>query len=75
MVFQNKSDKFSTAEIKRITEPFEVGEQSRSNVLSGTGLGFSIIEQAITTLEGYYFVTQENGIFKVRVVLPIYTFA
>lgn len=70
ILFKNRSQEFSKSEMKRLKEPFEVGEKSRNHVLSGTGLGFSIIGQALESIQGHYSIEQNNGVFIVEIVLP-----
>lgn len=69
--FKNKSELYSEIDLHRILEAFEVGDISRNQSLSGTGLGFSIIEQALIFLDGNFEVTQQEDIFIINLVLPI----
>lgn len=71
LFFINKSENYSTKNLKRILEAFEVGEISRNQQLSGTGLGFSIIKQALISLEGSFEIMQEDNIFSMKLLLPI----
>ena len=71
LFFINKSKNYSTKELNRILEDFEVGEVSRNQSLSGTGLGFSIIKQSLISLEGSFNITQEKDKFILKLLLPL----
>ncbi|MFK4898935.1 HAMP domain-containing sensor histidine kinase [Lactococcus petauri] len=73
--FKNKSKVYSEKDLNRILDAFEVGDISRNQKLSGTGLGFSIIEQALRSLNGAFYVKQQSEVFIVKLVLPIKTSA
>lgn len=68
--FINKSEIYSEKDLHRILEAFEVGDISRNQILSGTGLGFSIIEQALIFLNGNFKVIQKKDLFIVKLILP-----
>lgn len=68
--FINKSELYSEKDLHRILEDFEVGDISRNQRLSGTGLGFSIIEQALIFLNGNFEVMQQEDLFIVKIILP-----
>ncbi|MDC0827076.1 HAMP domain-containing sensor histidine kinase [Lactococcus petauri] len=68
--FINKSDLYSEKDLHRILEAFEVGDISRNQRLSGTGLGFSIIEQALIFLNGNFEVIQQEDLFILKLILP-----
>lgn len=68
--FINKSEIYSENDLHRILEAFEVGDISRNQILSGTGLGFSIIEQALIFLNGNFKVIQQENLFIVKLILP-----
>lgn len=75
LLFKNTSEKYSSVKMERLLDAFEVGEKSRNSSLSGTGLGFSIVEQALTSLNGNLCILQEGETFIVKLILPFKNFA
>ncbi|MEB8383844.1 sensor histidine kinase [Enterococcus faecalis] len=71
ITFQNHAQKLSAELIKKLTEPFVVGEDSRNAYLSGTGLGLTIVKQAVENLNGFCTIKQVENIFFVTISLPL----
>lgn len=71
ITFQNHSHKLSSNLITKLTEPFVVGEDSRNTFLSGTGLGLTIVKQAVEKLNGFCTIQQVENIFFVTISLPL----
>lgn len=71
LTFRNQAENVSPALINKLTEPFVVGEASRNTYLAGTGLGLTIVKQAVEKLGGNCIVEQNDGLFSVIITLPI----
>lgn len=70
LTFINSAKTLSPEKFQKLKDPFVVSEESRNNNLSGTGLGLTIADKAVTRLNGVLNLEQKNNNFIAILKLP-----
>ena len=69
IVLEIKNDFEGTIEVDRLWEPFYVGEKSRNKLLSGSGIGLSIVRAICQKYNYRYYCTHENNTIEFKIIL------
>lgn len=66
---ENESEPIAKDELEQLFEPFYTRSASRDKAVSGTGLGLYIVRRNLERLSLDYEVGEEDGKFKIKVIL------
>lgn len=70
LTFKNLAKKLPQEKFQQLKNPFIVAEDSRNSNLSGTGLGLTIADKAVSRLNGTLTLRQEKNNFVAYLKLP-----